>query len=262
MKKTPKQGLASLAILLALGACQRDEPAQAPDTAPASVAARSNAATAPWFLCDSLETPSVYVVAKSDDGRRALLTEYSKADGRPAWRGEYDIGPGDGAAGSVFTPLMRGQQQAGNVRQINPGMLENPGSAFTTPYTSITLGERTLSCRWLARTRVMGFDERRTFVVHEDADGDLIYSTYDFSSAATQRPVDLAENSRTTGFSVEVRGGTETTGPGGSEYRFENGEILYIVTVPAQGPANVEVWRGDNQIQSEMLIAQQIGTGG
>jgi hypothetical protein len=249
-----------LAVLLALGACSRDQAAEQAPSAPTALDAHGAASTAPWFICDGIDAPSIFVMAKSQDNARVLVTEYSKTDGRPAWRADFAIGQAEGAAGSVYTPLQRGDQ-GGQVRQINPGVLENPGSAFTPPYSSLTFGQRTITCRWLARTRFMGFDERRSFVVHEDADGDLIYTTYDFAGARAASPIDLAENSRTTGFSIEVRGGTEVTGPGGQEFRFENGEILYLVAVPTIGPATVEVWRGDNQIQSETMIAQQVGEG-
>lgn len=255
-----KRALATLAVLLALSACGREQAAEQPPTAPQALEARTDAPTAPWFICDGIDTPSIFVMAKSGDNARVLVTEYSKTDGRPAWRADFAIGQAEGAAGSVYTPLQRGQE-GGQIRQINPGVLENPGSAYTPPFSSLTFGQRTITCRWLARTRFMGFDERRSFVVHEDADGDLIYTTYDFADAQAASPIDLAENSRTTGFSVEVRGGTEVSGPGGQEFRFENGDTLYLVAVPSVGPASVEVWRGDTQIQSQTMIAQQIGEG-
>lgn len=247
--------------LLAMSACGADAPAPPQDdqaTAPPA-AAPPLTATRPWFICDGLDTASVFVLARSEDNSRVLVTEYAKRDGRPAWRGDYQLGPAEGAAGSIYTPLTRGGEAAGQIRQINPGMLDNPGSAYTAPYTSMQLGDREIACRWMARTRIIAFNERRSIVVHEDQDGDLIYSAYDFSAAPQQSPIELSDNSRTTAFTVEVRDGGETTGPGGQEFRFESGDILYLVTVPVAAPAMLEVWRGDAQIQSDMMIAQQVG---
>ncbi|MEJ0061425.1 MAG: hypothetical protein WDM79_18515 [Terricaulis sp.] len=148
------------------------------------------------------------------------------------------------------------------MRELNSGMLETPAAAYTAPFTSLTLGQRTMSCRWLARTRLLAFTDRRSLAITEDEDGDLIYTTFNFADAATAQPIDLSDGGRSTTFSLEVRGGEEMVTPAGAQYRFENGEYAYVVAAPAPGGARLEMLRSGRSIQTEPLIAVQIGVGG
>ena len=122
----------------------------------------------------------------------ARVAQYDKPNGALVQRTEYQIGGQEGAAGSVYTTLIQNGAEAGAVRQVNPGMLETPGAAFTAPYTSVRLGDRDMACRWMPRTRLMGFTGRRTIVVSEDADGDLLYHSYDFATAAQAQAIGIA----------------------------------------------------------------------
>jgi hypothetical protein len=141
-------------------------------------------------------------------------------------------------------------------------MLETPGAAYTLPFTSVRLGEREISCRWMPRTRVFGFTGRRSFVVHEDQDGDLIYTTYDFPAAAQAQQIELSENGRSTTFSVEVRGGEEQMSPNGVTYRFAGDSgYAYIVTLNRDGTGQLDVTREAAEVQSEPLIAYLQGDG-
>lgn len=241
----------AIALLFALAACERNEPPPLPP-APQQVA------EPPWFICDSIDAPALYVFEREGDVVR--VAQYDKPNGAIVERSEYQAAPAEGAAGSVYTGLMQNGAEAGAVRQINPGMLETPGAAYTPPFTSIRLGQDQITCRWLPRTRLIGFTGRRSFVVHEDGSGDLIYTTYDFAAAAQQPPIELSENGRTTPFSAEARGGEERLTPNGAEYAFDNHGYRYVVTVSRDGTGALTVLQNGAEVQSEPLIAFQQGS--
>lgn len=239
-----------LALLTACGPAPRqtaDAPALPPE------------APGPWFICDGIDAPALFVFERNGD--QVQVSEYDKPNGAIVERYELTAGTEEGAAGSVYTPLRRDGAEAGMVRALNPGVLEAPGSAYTTPISSVRLGNRDVSCRWLPRTRLMGFTGRRTVVVSEDADGDLIYTSYDFASAAQQTPIELSGNARTTGFSLEARGGQETLGADGVRFEFQaDTETEVIVTRARDGAGRVDVRRhGSQPLQSEDFIAVQLG---
>ncbi|MBL8542357.1 MAG: hypothetical protein JNJ63_00975 [Hyphomonadaceae bacterium] len=241
----------AIALLLALAACERSEPPPLPP-APQQVA------EPPWFICDGIDAPALYVFEREGDVVR--VAKYDKPNGAIVERSEYQAAAEEGAAGSVYTGLMQNGAEAGAARQINPGMLETPGAAYTPPFSSIRLGEEQITCRWLPRTRLIGFTGRRSFVVHEDGSGDLIYTTYDFAAAAQQPPIELSENGRTTPFSVEARGGEERLTPNGAEYTFDNRGYRYVVTVSRDGTGALTVLQNGAEVQSEPLIAFQQGS--
>jgi hypothetical protein len=211
-----------------------------------------------WFICDGVDAPALFALERN--GQAVRISEYDKPNGAIMQRLEFTLGADDGAAGSVYSALLDNGAEAGAVRRTNPGMLETPGAAYTQRYTEVRLGDRIVSCRWLPRTRLFGFTGRRSFVVHEDADGDLIYSTFDFSEAATARRFDLSENGISTPFSLEVRGGEESATAEGVTYRFRGRQgYAYVITANRSGEGALEVLRGNAVVQSEPLIAFQIG---
>jgi hypothetical protein len=244
--------LTAIAFALALAACGQSTP-PAPEAEQAAVAP---AIPAPWLICDAIEAPVLLVFGAQTNGTTEV-TQHDKPNGALLQRTTYTIGEGEGAAGSVYTGLLQNGADAGHVRQINSGMLETTGSAYTPVYSSVRLGERDIACRWMPRTRLMGFTGRRTIVVSEDQDGDLLYHSYDFASAAQARPIEVSENGRTTTFSLEARDGTETVNADGATYTFRaDVETDIIVTVRRDGRGTVEVRRhGPNPVQSEDLIA-------
>jgi hypothetical protein len=242
---------------LTLTACGRAEP---PPPLPETTTAATVAP--PWFICDATNAPVLLVFER--DGATARVAQYDKPNGALIQRTEYQIGDEEGAAGSVYTNLLQNGAEVGAVHQINPGMLETPGAAFTGPYTSVRIGDRDMSCRWMPRTRLMGFTGRRTIVVSEDADGDLLYHSYDFATAASAQQIEIAENGRTTTFSLEVRDGVEQLDANGARYQFQaDAETEIIVTAGRDGHARVDVQRhGPSPAQTEDLIAFVQGAGG
>jgi hypothetical protein len=242
---------ASIALGLLLAACGQAEP---PPPLP-----EPQQAAATWFICDAIDAPVLLVFAR--DGAAARLAQYEKPSGAIVQRTEYEIGDQEGAAGSVYTTLMQNGVEAGAIRQINPGMLETPAAAYTTPYTSVRLGAQEISCRWMPRTRLMGFTGRRTIVVHEDADGDLIYTSYDFASAAASQQIELSDGGRSTTFSLEARDGQEEVRPTGSRFTFQADSETTIRVMTEDGAGRVEVRRHRPEpVQTENLTAYIEGT--
>lgn len=234
-----------IAVLLA-GCGEATPPPPLPSARPAEAQT--------WFICDAIDAPVLLVFERS--GTTARVAQYEKPSGAIVQRTEYTVGRREGAAGSVYTTLLQNNVEAGALRQINPGTLETPASAYTTPYTSVRLGEREISCRWLPRTRLMGFTGRRTIVVHEGPDGDLIYTSYDFARAAEAQPIELSDNARTTTFSLETRDGSEQLSPSGARYEFQSDAETSIDVIVQGRSGRVEVRRhGPHPAQTEDLIA-------
>lgn len=237
----------AFAVAFSLAACGQPE-------APPPLPEPEAAATPPWFICDAIDAPVLLRFERANGV--ATVTQYEKPSGATVQTTEYTIGEAEGAAGSVFIPLMQNGADTGVIRQTNPGMLETPGAAYTPRFVSVRLGEREITCRWLPRTRLMGFTGRRTIVVNEDQDGDLIYQSYDFASAADAQAIDLSENGQTTTFSLEARNGEEAVSADGARYTFRPDVETEIIVTAASGAGSVEVRRhGPNPTQSEDLIA-------
>lgn len=241
-----------IATVFALAACAQPEP---PPPLPAQPQAPG-----PWFICDGVDAPALLLFER--DGNTARVAEYDKPDGALIERSEFSVGEPEGSAGSITTTLTRNGGEAGAIRETNAGMLENPASAYTPRIAAVRLGDREVACRWLPRTRVMGFTGRRSFVVHEDADGDLIYTAFDFAAAAQSPAIELSENAISTIFSTEVRGGAEDMTPNGVGYRFEGEDgFVYVVALSRDGTGRLAVQQNGQSLQSEDLIAFQQGAG-
>jgi hypothetical protein len=252
-------------LVVALAACgnAQNPPAATTSTTTASAATTQSAASQDqpiWFFCDGVNAPVIYLFADSPDDGQTRFIEYDKRTGATVRSLDLRVGEGEGAAGSIYLPLTNNGADFGAVRQTNSAMLETPAAAYTERYSSVQIGDQDVTCRWLPRTRVAAFTDRRSFVISEDADGDLIYTTYDFARAANQREIDLSDNGQSTAFSVEVRGGQESVRPDGSDFTFSGREgFAYHVMLKSDGTGLLQVLRNGAQIQSEPLTAYLVG---
>jgi hypothetical protein len=242
--------------------------AQAPAGTQPKMAATSTATSALndsapiWFFCDGIDAPVIYLFGDPPNDNQTRFIEYDKRTGATVRSLDLGVREGDAGAGSIFTPLTNNGAEFGRVRETNSGMLETPGSAYTERYTDLQIEGRNVTCRWLPRTRVAAFTGRRSFVIHEDADGDLIYTTYDFAQAANAHEVDQSENGQTTAFSVEVRGGREQVRPDGSDFTFPGREgYSYHIALERNGAGQLQVLRNGAVVQSEALTAYLVGQG-
>lgn len=244
-----------LIAALLLAAC--GQPASAPPP-PAPVAVTEAAPI--WFICDGLDAPVLFLFADRPEDGRVQVRRFDKPSGASAGVFEIAVGETEGGAGSLYTPLSIDGAEAGLVRQLNPGMLETPGAAYTPPIASVRLQETETQCRWLPRTRLMAFTGRRSIVVHEDADGDLIYSSFNFDDANAQTPIDLSENGRSTPFSAEVRGGEEALSPEDARFNFTAPDgYAYVIETRRDGTGRVAVSQNGAPVQEEALVAFQLG---
>ncbi len=243
---------AALLALFALSSCGNPAPhADLPEV--------RAAIAGPWFICDGIDAPVVYVFADGPEDQRTHLLQIDKITGQTVFDGELTLGPPEGAAGSVYTTLLLEGAEVGAVRQINPGVLETPGDAYTSPFSSVSFRGEQTSCRWMPRTRLLGFTAQRSVLVYEGDSGDLIYTTYDFGAAAGQTPIELSNNGRTTTFSAEVREGEENLGPDGVSFSFTAPDnYAYRVFTERDGEGRIDVLRDDTLIQTEALIAFQL----
>lgn len=239
-----------LAAAFLLAACGQSEPPPLPEPP-------QRVTEAPWFICDALNAP-VLLVFGAETNSVTEVAQYEKPTGAIVQRTSYTLEASDGAARSIYRALLQNGVEVGHVREINAGMLENPASAYTPVLSSVRIGERELSCRWMPRTRFMGITGRRTIVVSEDADGDLLYHSYDFVSAAEAQAIEVSENGRTSTFSAEVRGGTEEATPNGVTFTFTSGQFAYLVESRADGTAELNV-SGMRAPQREQFVAYVLG---
>lgn len=256
--------LAVFAASLVLSACEERGATTAESAAQAQTApertgavpihAESNAR----FICDDLSGPTILVGNARSNGDPVRITHYSKI-GAPPFAETFTIGQQDGAAGSVYSPLLRGGAPAGHVRTLNAEMLTDPNDAYTAPVTEVRIDDQSYDCRWLARTRFFGFDERRSFLVTQDSDGDLIYQTFDFAGAANARRIEFDGAQRSTTFSVEARGGEERSDAHGVFFAFARNGWRYEIRAPNAGAASVAVLRNGARVQSETLSAYVTG---
>lgn len=254
-----RQYLCLAFALSSLSACGQQPETTSAAAPPPAMEAAEPALPAAWTICDAVDRPLILAIASAPEARSSHLLQIDKTIGAATFDGSITYGEQEGAAGSVYTALLENGADAGFIRAINPGMLETPGSAYTAPVTSVKFRNAELACRWLPRTRFIGVTDKRSLVVHEDADGDLVYTTFDFSDAASRTPIELSENGRSTTFSAEVRGGEEQVTPNATSFRFAAPQgYEYRVLADGEGP-RVEVWRNGALALSEPFLAYQVG---
>ena len=241
------------ASIFALAGCGQPAPPPPLPEPPARVSPE------PWFICDAINMPAVLVFIRDSAG--VEIAHYDKPNGALVQRSRYQLGGEAGTDTRVDVALLQNGTEAGAIGRLNTGALEAPTSAYTPPFVSVRLGQSEAQCRWMPRTRVLGVTGKRTLVLHEDGDGDLIYTAYDFTDAAQAQPVELSNNARTTSFSVEVRGGEEHVGADGESYRFAAGPIAYSISLERNGEGALQVTGTPTPQPAEPFIAFQRGVG-
>jgi len=199
-----------------------------------------------WFLCDPIGIGSPSLVTLPNE-QGVVFTLNPKMKGSP---GVFHLGAPDPGAGQIYWPLNHPPYQPGNLHAFNPGVLASTEDAFTPTFTSINFGDSDLNCRWVARTRLMGFSNRRTFLVTQAADGGLEYRTFDFRDAPTAKAVEPDGAQRSTQPSLDIRGGRETT----AGFTFANKGYSYEVAA-GPGGGEVVISRHGERIATEDLIA-------
>jgi hypothetical protein len=211
-----------------------------------------------WFICDGTDSGRLFLVGLPNRARRLPILVLDKSRRTASSVDEFDLGPPDPGAGQVYWPLTtRRTRDAGNLHAFNPGALGEPSNATTPTFGSIRLRSLHSSCRWVERTRLMGYSARRSFLITQAANGDLVYSTFDFRDAAKAKTLAPDGAQRTTTPSLTIAGGKETKD--GLVFRNDG----YVYTVEAAPPgrpprADVLVSKGGKLISAEALQAYTV----
>jgi hypothetical protein len=111
-------------------------------------------------------------------------------------------------------------------------MIDDGGATVPT-IVGVQLGDTQLDCRWLAHTRFIGLDSRRTVVVTETPQG-LVYQAFSFKGRGPVTNPDGVQRSNKP--TLRLLGGSEVVGerPG---FRFANAGYAYFIQRPKGGEA-------------------------
>jgi hypothetical protein len=205
-----------------------------------------------WFICSSMDYDDVAVITLPDRRRRINIIN-PLLKGNPAY---FRLGEPDPGAGQIYWPISdEDGKQIGALHAFNPGALDDQKAATTATFTSILLpgpgGQ--WNCRWLERTRLMGFSARRTVIITQGADGGLEYRTYDFKDAGKLKRIELDGAQQTTTASLDIRGGRKSA----RGFQFQHGGFTYEVTADPKGAA-IAVRNNGKTALREPLIAWTI----
>lgn len=192
---------------------------------------------AAWFICDAQNAPEAVVVGKPDKANKVQVTRFDKKGAGKYRFQTYSLGEADGAAGHTYYALSLAGKEAGSIRVTNPGVLDHPELAFTDAITALELQGQELECRWELGTRFLGMNTRRTVLVTQTPEGQLVYQSFDFNNP-TDKP------------SLEIRGGKST----GNGFVFENNGYAYSLRI-ASSRATLTVQQGAKTVSSQTFTA-------
>jgi hypothetical protein len=246
----PMIRLAAFASLVGLFAAPLMAGAQA--ATPDASITRINATPARdgWFVCDNVSGATALFAGMQGDKGASVITLLDRRTGTFDTQ-TYQVGPGDAGAGQVHWSLSQGGKPVGFVHGVNPGMLGDGHAATTPTIMGVQIGAMSIDCRWLAHTRFIGVDSRRSITVVETPQG-LVYQSFDFAKRGpVVRSSGGEQSSKPT---LRIAGGSEVVGTR-SGFRFVNDGYVYVVQRPrASEPATVVVTRGGRVIHSETLV--------
>lgn len=209
-----------------------------PDPSARTYLTLNGQAQSAWFICDGLQAPTVAVIGNPTSANQLRITRFSKKNpGRYSYQ-IYALGQPDPGAGQVYYSLSLGGKEVGFVHATNPGMLENPGLAYTQPIVSLKLSGGESECRWAPGTRFFGFSNRRSVLVSQDSKGNLTYQSFNFNAPRGSSPP-----------SLRIRGGKIIAGG----FVFQNKGYVYTVR-SAGNQARVTVQRGGKLLLSEPFV--------
>lgn len=240
---------ASLVGLLLAGASSSAAEPDASITRINAVPARDG-----WFVCDNVSGTTALFAGMpgggKENGAASVITLLDRRTGRFDTQ-TYQVGPGDPGAGQVHWSLSQRGKTVGFVHGVNPGMLGDGHAATTPTIMGVQIGATAIDCRWLAHTRFIGIDSRRSVAVVETPQG-LVYQSFDFAKRGPVMRLDGGE--QTSRPTLRIAGGSEIVGTRGG-FRFANDGYVYVVQRPkANEPATVVVTKGGRVIHSETLV--------
>ncbi|HEX8446870.1 MAG TPA: hypothetical protein VF649_09675 [Sphingomonas sp.] len=223
----------------------------------ASPAAVTIAVPAPrpgWFLCDAVGGPFAAMVGMRDAQGRSAITLVPRGAGAPSTR-VYQVGMGDAGMSQIHYPLSQNGRPAGDLHDVQPGVLADPATAWSPTFSSVTIAGRTLDCRWLPRTLFAGLDARRSIWVTEGTGG-IVYRSFD--AARPGRAIVGAGLDRSSPATLTIGKGIRDRIAGATRFRFANRGYGYTILVPDHGAARVMVTRGRRVVQTEVLLGHML----
>ncbi len=184
-------------------------------------------------------------------GRKLWITQ--PLSGEPS--DVYKLGAPDPGAGQVYWPLSdTAGKQVGALHAFNPAVLGEGTWATTPTFTSIRIAGAQLNCRWLQRTRLLGFTSKRVIEITSGPAG-LEYQSFDYRDAGKSRKVDVGSAQQSTTPSLDLKHGRMM----GGAMRFEGNGYAFQVTASARDARIVVTQRGKT-VLNEPLIAWTIGS--
>ncbi|GGJ35784.1 hypothetical protein GCM10008938_22390 [Deinococcus roseus] len=193
-------------------------------------------------ICDSSDPQNPQVVLlTAPQNQQVQLWWWNKKTPHNLLHQQYHLGEPEGAAGSVYEPLVWSGAATGDayLRSSQPGAQAHPERVFTTPYTSIRWNNHTVSCRWFEGITFMGVTQKRSVYITLQTNGQYQYQTFDFASNSSKPSLTL-KNGKTSGGDNPV-------------YTFTNGRYVYRVHT-ASTPA-VEVFKSNRLLLKESFVA-------
>ena len=203
-----------------------------------------------WFVCSPLEGIDQTVVSLPMAGRKLWIVQ--PLSGEPSE--VYSLGAPDPGAGQVYWPLSDARgRQAGNLHAFNPGALGDPRAATTPTFTSIRANRAQWDCRWLQRSRLLGFSAKRAIEI-TSGPGGLEYRSFDYRDASKAKKVDTGSAQASTTPSLDLKGGRTV----GGAMRFDSNGYVFQVSASARD-ARIVVSHGRRTILDEPLVAWTLG---
>lgn len=213
---------------------------------------RSGASVRPiWFVCPSVDGADFNIVTLPDARGRVSIAQPLSNEASSV----YQLGQADPGAGQIYWALSdKDGREVGQIHAFNPGMIDDPKAATIPTFTWIRISGAQWDCRWLERTRLLGFSRRRAIVVTEAPDGTLEYQTFDVRDASRLKRIHAEGVEQTTTASLDLKGGRER----GGRFVFGNGAYAHEVAASPAGAA-ITVRKAGKVISTEPLIAWTIG---
>lgn len=203
-----------------------------------------------WFVCSPLDGIDQTVVGLPMAGQRLWIVQ--PLSGEPS--DVYKLGEPDPGAGQIYWPLSDlGGKAVGQLHAFSPGALGDPTAATTPTFTSIRIAAAQFNCRWLERTRFLGFSSKRVIEVTSGLGG-LEYQSFDYRDAGKAGKVDTGSAQQSTTPSLDIKGGRMW----GGRMRFDANGYVFLVSA-STADARVVVVHGGRTILNEPMVAWTIG---
>ena len=205
-----------------------------------------------WFVCAPIDGIDQTVVGLPNAASRLWIAQPLSKEPSSAFK----LGRADPGAGQIYWALsdIKTSKEVGDLHAFNPAALDDLKLAPTPTFTEIRIAGASWDCRWLVRTRLLGFSANRVIEITSSPGGGFEYQTFDYRDSAKLKRVELDGAQQTTTSSLDIKGGTGGKG----HWRFQNQGYVYEVAASA-ADARIVVTKAGKRVASEPLVAWTIG---